>query len=246
VSYDFNNSYGAQGLPYARPAEISVPDVMRQVYAWLAAGLAVGFGISYIVGHNLTFLSAIYGNPVIPIVLMVAWIGAAFGFYPIVQRASPAAGAALYLAFAAIFGLMISAIWIEYGTGTIASAFVTTAAMFGAMSVVGYATKMDLSKLGSILFMALIGLIIASIVNLFLHSSALYWFVSYAGVVIFAGLTAWDTQWIRKSAVAAISAGAGQQSVTVSRVALVGAFRLFLDFINLFLFLLRILGGGRR
>jgi uncharacterized protein len=255
VSYNFNNYYsGAQGLPYAQPAELSVGDVMRRVYAWLAVGLAVGFGISFVVGQAIdnaiatqqgNAIADLVLNPITPIVLIVAYLGVGFGFYPIVQRASPTVGAVVYLLFAAIFGLMVSGIWAYYGTGAIFSAFITTGAMFGAMSILGYATKVDLSKFGAILFMALIGLIIASIVNLFLHNSALYWIVSYAGVVIFAGLTAWDTQWIRRNAVAALAQGGGAQAVTVSRLALFGAFRLFLDFINLFLFLLRILGGRR-
>ncbi len=252
MGYDYNNyNYpGATGLPYAQPGAISIGDVMRRVYAWLAVGLAVGFGVSYVVGQAIlsgnSVANSLVDNPIVPIILIVAYLGVAFGFYPVVRRASPAVGAALYIAFAAIFGLLVAGIWAVYTTQSIFSAFITTAAMFGAMSILGYATKMDLSKLGAILFMALIGLIIASLVNLFLQSSALYWIVSYAGVVIFAGLTAWDTQWIRKSAVAELSRSGGAATVTVSRIALVGAFRLFLDFINLFLFLLRILGGGRR
>ena len=249
MGYDYYS--GAAGVPYAAP--ISVPDVMRRVYAWLALGLVVGFGVSYFVGQQiLAYLNGqnnpignALASPIMSIVLIVAYLGVGFGFFPIVRRTSIAVGAVLYLLFAAIFGVLVSTIWVAYSTTSIFTAFLTTAAMFGAMSVIGYATKMDLSKLGAILIMALIGLIVASVVNIFLQNSAVYWIVTYAGVLIFAGLTAYDTQWIRKAATGAIATGNGQQALTVSRLALLGAFRLFLDFINLFLFLLRILGGRR-
>jgi FtsH-binding integral membrane protein len=154
-----------------------------------------------------------------------------------------AVGAVLYLVFAAVFGLLISAVWYEYATGTIFRAFITTAAMFGIMSIIGFTTKLDLSRLGAIFLMALIGLIVASIINIFLASSVLYFIISLVGVVIFCGLIAYDTQWIKRNAGGLVTSGDGQ---AVGKLALVGAFHLFMDFVNLFLFLLELFGMGSR
>jgi FtsH-binding integral membrane protein len=240
--FNYNQSYdnaGAYGRAF--PGELSIADIMRRVYLWLTAGLAVGFGVSFIIG---TTKPAILFNPVVSIIALIAYIGVAFAFYPVVQRTSLTVGAVLYLGFTAIFGLLISAIWLVYSSESIFSTFVTTGAMFGIMSILGYTTKMDLSKLGSILLMALIGLIVASIVNIFLVNGPLYWIITFAGILIFSGLTAYDTQWIRRNAGSIVYSGDGQAA---GRLALVGAFRLFMDFVNLFLFLLRIFGqGGRR
>jgi FtsH-binding integral membrane protein len=141
-----------------------------------------------------------------------------------------------------VFGLLISSIWLVYSQQSIYSAFITTAAMFGVMSIIGYTTRIDLSKFGVILFMGLIGLIIASLVNLFLQNPLIYWVLTYFGVALFCGLTAYDTQWIKRNAASVAYQGNGQAA---ARVALVGAFHLFMDFVNLFLFLLRIFGNRR-
>jgi hypothetical protein len=137
---------------------------------------------------------------------------------------------------------MVSSIFVVYSTVSIEWTFLATAGMFGVMALIGYTTKLDLSRFGAILLLALIGILVASLVNFFLHSEALYWIVTYAGVAIFCGLTAYDMQWIKRQA-ASIS-GSGSE-VAIERVALIGAFHLFLDFVNLFLFLLRIFGRGR-
>ncbi len=244
MGYPYNSDAGAYGRAY--PGELNVGDVMRMVYLWLSAGLVLGFGISYIIGNSST---PILHTGVVQLLALVGYLVVAFAFYPIVQRASLTVGAALYLGFTALFGLLISSIWVYYGTGAITSAFITTGAMFGIMSILGYTTRLDLSKLGAIFLMALIGLIVASLVNIFLPlpsglSEPLYWIITLAGIVIFCGLTAYDTQWIRRNAGSIVSVGDGQ---AVGRLALVGAFRLFMDFVNLFLFLLRLFGqGGRR
>ena len=138
---------------------------------------------------------------------------------------------------------MTSTAFLQYTAGTILSAFLVTGGMFAVMSLIGYTTRIDLSRFRAILFMGVIGIIIASLVNFFLHSEAVYWLVTYAGVVIFAGLTAYDTQWIKRTAATASLSGSAQ---TQTRVALLGAFKLFLDFVNLFLFVLRILGRSGR
>jgi FtsH-binding integral membrane protein len=137
-------------------------------------------------------------------------------------------------------GLTLSAIFIVYAHSTIVSAFLVTAGTFGAVSVYGFVTKRDLTQYGSILFMALIGLILASVVNLFFASSALYWIITYAGVLLFVALTAYDTQKLRQIAVQTEN-----NPTLAARLSIVGALELYLDFINLFLFILRILGNRR-
>ncbi len=219
---------------------------MRQVYFWLAAGLVIGFGVAFALGHEVARegpsgpLVALLFNPVVWIGTIVVYLVLGFGFGPIIRRASVGLGAVLYLLFTAIFGLMISTIFLQFDVTSIFAAFAVTAGMFGVMSVIGFVTRADLSKFGMILLLALIGLIIASVVNIFWNNGALYWIVTYAGVLIFCGLTAYDTQWIKR---AAAQAGVSGSPQTEGRIALLGAFRLFLDFVNLFLFILRILGG---
>lgn len=232
------------------PEALDLSAVMRQVYTWLAFGLVVAGVVAFVVGQsaiNAVNAAATTGrvdfillNPVAMIISLILYIVLAFALQPIVMRADPTIGSLFYLLFTAVFGFMTSTIFLAYEAGTIIAAFVATAGMFGAMTVIGYTTKTDLSRFGSILMMGLIGIIIASIVNLFLGSSVIYWIVSYAGVLIFCGLTAYDTQWIKNNA-AAIAATGDRQGA--QRLALIGAFRLFLDFVNLFFMLLRIFGG---
>lgn len=247
MSY-YPNSYAPSG---AYGFQLDVPAVMRRVYLWLTMGLALGFGVAFAIGQfalsqihsgQPAAAAALLFNPVLIIIAMIAYLVLGLGFYPIVQRVSLNTGLVLYFAFTAVFGFLISDIFVVYSTTSIWSAFLVTAVMFGAMTLIGYTTGVDLSRFGSILLMALIGLIVASIANFFLHNSTLYWVVTYAGVLIFAGLTAYDTQWIKKQAASFSSIG-GEQAI--GRIALIGAFHLFLDFVNLFLFLLRIFGRGR-
>jgi uncharacterized protein len=250
---------GNPGMPGVNPsgdfaARIDFPEVFRRVYLWLAVGLTIGFGVSFTLGTAINAALAtgqgagileLLFNPIAMIVTVIAYLGVGFLFYPVVQRTSPAVGGALFILFTAIFGYMTAAIFVVYTTESIATAFFITATMFALMTLVGFATKLDLSKFGAILFMALIGLIIASVVNLFLHSTALMWIVSLAGVVIFCGFTAYDTQWIKRNAMLLARSNSIQEEELISRIALIGAFRLFLDFVNLFLSILRITGRGR-
>lgn len=246
------------------PIGLSMGDIMRQVYLWLMAGLLVAFGIAFILGAPVRDLLnvALSGeataaqlaqleraiasspllNPVLSIGALIAYFILAFALQPIVMRASITVGAAVYFLFTALFGYMLGGILLSFQIGDIMAALIATAGMFGVMSFLGYTTKIDLSRFGSILMMALIGLIIASIVNIFLRSPAITWIISYAGVLIFAALTAYDTQWIKNNA--AEIAATGDQT-GAQRLALIGAFHLFLDFVNLFLFLLRIFASSR-
>ncbi|HKS71527.1 MAG TPA: Bax inhibitor-1/YccA family protein [Ktedonobacterales bacterium] len=243
------NQYPASSYPATWGARaLDLGAIMRQVYFWLAAGLVLGFGVAFALGRELLSegpdgtLVRLFANPIVWIGAIVVYLGIGFAFTPIVRRASIGLGAVLYLLFTVVFGLMISTIFLGYDVASILAAFAVTAGMFAVMSVIGFVTKADLSKFGMILLLALIGLIIASVVNIFLSNSVLYWIVTYAGVLIFCGLTAYDTQWIKRAAAQASVSGSAQ---TETRIALIGAFRLFLDFVNLFLFILRIFGGGR-
>ncbi len=246
--YPYNQGYTGAATPGVYASRVDFSAIMRQVYLWLAVGLLLGFGVALGLGQALTtgqpLVTQLMQNPIVVFGSIILYIVLGLAFYPVVRRVSAGVGAVLYLAFTALFGFMISSIFVVYTAQSIWTAFLTTAAMFGAMSLIGYTTRLDLSKFGAVLFMALIGLIIASVVNFFLHSAMLYWIVSIAGVLIFSGLTAYDTQWIKRQALSlAGSYGAGSEMT--QRVALLGAFRLFLDFVNLFLSLLRIFGRQR-
>ncbi len=143
------------------------------------------------------------------------------------------------MAYAALNGLTFSVIFLVYTRASIAQTFFATAGTFGAISFYGYTTKRDLSGMGGVLRMALIGFLIGSLINFFWANSALYWFLTYAGIAIFIGLTAWDTQQIKQMSLQA------RDEISARRIAILGALKLYLDFINLFLLLLRILGGRR-
>ncbi len=244
--YPYNQGYDIPGQR-SMAGGIEFSEVMRQVYLWLAVGLLVGFGVALGLAQQLTagnpLVVSAFENPILTIGVIVVYMVVGFTFYPIVRRASPAVGAVLYLLFTAIFGVMISTIFLVYSTASIWEAFLTSAIMFGVMSVIGFTTRLDLSKLGAILLMALIGVIVASIVNLFLHSGVLMLIVSIISVVVFSGLTAYDTQWIKRQALSMSSSASNTDML--HRIALLGAFRLFLDFVNLFLSLLRIFGRNR-
>jgi FtsH-binding integral membrane protein len=249
----FFSNTNAESRPLSSDLDLGM--IMRQVYIWLALGLVVCFGIAFVLANaagvkldqalegNIAASKFFLFNPAVMIVSLVVYLILAFALQPIIMRASPTVGALFFLLFTGVFGFMMSIILLSYKPASIIAAFVATAGMFGAMTLIGYTTKTDLSKFGSILIMALIGLFIATLVNLFLNSGPLNMLISYAGVLIFAGLTAYDTQWIKNNAGSVASGG---DRAAAQRIALIGAFHLFLDFVNLFLFLLRIFGGSSR
>lgn len=214
-------------------------EVMNRVYAWMTAGLLVTGAVAMFVANSTALTNLIFGNPFLFFGLFIIQIVAVMGLSAGINRLSPAVATAIFMGYAAINGLTLSAIFLAYTATSIASTFFVTAGTFGAMSLYGYTTKRDLSGVGNFAFMALIGLLLASIVNIFWANSVLYWIITYAGVLIFVALTAWDTQKIKKLA-AQVS-----DETTAGRVAVIGALTLYLDFINLFLFLLRIFGGRR-
>jgi uncharacterized protein len=236
----------------AVPSNIDLADIMRRVYSWVCAGLVVCFGVSYFVGQVIVgyltkgenpTLGALFVSPWAYIGSIVLYFVVAFALYPVIQRTSLVVGTLLYLLFTALFGFMLATILLHYTTASIVTAFVTAAAMFGIMSIIGFTTKINLAKFGPILFMALIGILVGSLVNYLIFPAAwLYWGLTYLAVIVFAGLVAYDTQWIARNAAAIAEKGDEQAA---GRIALIGAFRLFLDFVNLFLYLLRIFGRSR-
>jgi FtsH-binding integral membrane protein len=211
------------------------------VYAWMCAGLGLTAVVAWWVSTQPQLMRQIFTGPTLLILFLVE-IGLVITISWAVKSISGPVATALFLLYAGVNGLTLSAIFVVYALPTVAAAFVACAAMFGAMSVYGMVTKRDLSRLGAMLIMGLVGIIVASLLNVFLaHNGLLDWIISWAGVLIFVGLTAYDTQRLRSIALAA-----GGDAALASRWSIVGALRLYLDFINLFLFLLRIFGGRRR
>ncbi|QSH42584.1 Bax inhibitor-1/YccA family protein [Lentisphaerota bacterium ZTH] len=216
---------------------------INRVYGWMCGGLALTALIAYFGAQSPTLVKLLRANPVILIGIIVAEL-VLVGVLSFGQRKlNYAASLLCFLGYAALNGILFSMIFLVYTGGSIASTFFVTSGTFGAMSLYGYVTKRDLTTIGNICFMALIGLIIASVVNIFIASSALYWIVTYAGILIFVGLIAYDTQKIKQMAMAMGNDLA--ETDTGKKYAIMGALTLYLDFINLFILLLRIFGRGR-
>ena len=212
---------------------------LRKVYAYMAGGLLATAVTALIVASSETLFRLITGNPIVLYGLIFCELGMVLAFSALVNRISTAAAGALFFAYAIVNGLTLSIIFLAYTASSISSTFFVTAGTFGALSAYGYATKRDLSGLGGFAMMGLIGLIIASVVNIFLKSSMIYWLTTFVGVIVFTALTAYDTQKLKQFA---LSSSSPEQQ---NKVALQGALMLYLDFINLFLYLLRLLGRRR-
>ena len=213
---------------------------MVRVYNWMTTGLGITGLVAFGIASSPSLTAAIFGNAVIPIVLMIAQIGLVFWLAARVMQMSAQKAGGVFLLYSALSGVTFSVVFLAYTTASITSTFLVTAGTFGAMSFYGYTTKKDLTSWGSFLFMGLIGIIIASVVNMFLANDTMYWVITYAGVLIFVGLTAYDTQKIKEMN---ILGNEGTDEDTKEAVR--GALSLYLDFINLFLMLLRIMGGRR-
>lgn len=239
----------AGSAPYgAFPITIDFAELFRRVYLWLAVGLTISFGVAWAVGqYAIAQINAgqepFIFNPIVWIGSIILYLVMGFAFYPLVRRVSPVVGGLLFILMAAALGLMVASIFVAYTSSSIAAAFFITATMFALTTLIGFTTKLDLSKFRGLLVMALIGFFVALIVNVFLHSSLLFWIVSIVGVVLFSALTAYDTQWIKRNAAALAGTSGAAQEASLNRIALIGAFRLFLDFINLFLSVLELTGG---
>lgn len=211
---------------------------IANVYWWMTFALLVTAVTSYMVGTSRELLKIFVLNRGVFIILFLVELGLVFGISAGIRKMSAATATALFILYAAVNGLTLSAIFAAYSLKTLAVTFSVTAGTFGTMAFIGTVIRKDLSRLGGILFMALIGLVIASIVNMFWANNTLDVICTYAGVLIFVGLTAYDAQKIR---LMYQEAGTEDQE-TVRKVAVLGALTLYLDFINLFLYLLRIFG----
>lgn len=216
--------------------DVGLRQYMLRIYNYMTGGLALTGVVAYVVGTNEALLRAIFGTPLAWVVIL-APLGLVMLFGFRLQRMSVGAAQALFWVFAAAMGLSLSYIFAVYTGASIARVFFITAGTFAAMSLYGYTTSRDLTGLGSFLFMGLIGLVIASIVNIFLASSALDFALSVIGVLIFTGLTAYDTQRIKSIYSELDEAG------VAAKKAIMGALQLYLDFINLFIMLLRLFGN---
>lgn len=217
---------------------LAFPALMRKVYVWMAMALCITGLTAYGVASSPNLLLTLYSHHWLIIGLLFAELGLVVAISGAINRLSLTTATLLFILYSALTGVTFSSIFVVYTMSSIGKVFFITAGTFAAMAFVGYTTRRDLSKMGGILFMALIGLIIATVVNLFIKSSGLELVLSYIGVLVFVGLTAWDTQKIK-----VMLAQQYDMSETSQKVALLGALELYLDFINLFLYMLRIFGS---
>lgn len=234
-----DNSYGYETAVQAEnemTLQRYIAGVMRKVYGKMTLGLLLTALTSFLVVSSQTLLGLLFSSTATIWILFALELGLVIYLSARIDKLSNGTATALFYAYSALNGVALCPIFLAYTGTSIALTFAITAGTFGAMTLAGYFTKTDLSKFGAFMFMALIGLIICSLVNLFLQSSMMHWCISIAGVLIFTGLTAWDTQYIKRMTAEA-------DASMVGKVATMGALRLYLDFINLFLHLLRILGS---
>jgi len=213
---------------------------LAKVFNWMAIGLGLTGVIAWFTAS--TGLAAQLVQGPLFMVLLFAELGLVFYLSARIEKIEPKTATGLFLGYAALNGVTLSMVFLAYTGSSIAATFFITAGMFGAMAVYGLVTKRDLSGMGSFLFMGLIGIIIASVVNIFLKSSSLYWAISLIGVFVFVGLTAYDVQKIKRMGEQGIMQ---QGEGAIQKGAIMGALALYLDFINLFLMLLRFFGGAR-
>ena len=210
------------------------------VYYWMTFALGLSALCAWAVGTTPALTNLVYKNPLLLSVLIVAELGLVIAVSWGINKMSAATATALFALYAALNGVTLGYIFIVYTIPAITSAFLTTTMTFAVMAIIGSVTKRDLTRLGSILLMALIGLIIASFVNIFLKNSTMGWIITYAGVLIFVGLTAYDAQKVKQMYLTM-----GGDMETNRKISVLGALTLYLDFVNLFLMLLRIFGGRR-
>lgn len=215
--------------------------LFRSVYLWMSMALVITGLTALVVADSPAILSAIFSNRFIFYILLFGELGLVWYMSARIHSLSFTSATLLFIFYSVLNGVTLSVIFLIYTLSSIASTFFIAAGTFGVMCLFGYLTKKDLSSVGNLCFMALIGLIIATFVNIFWQNETLYWIVSYAGVLIFVGLTAYDTQKIKRML---LSEGT-EVNDTTRKIALMGALSLYLDFINLFLYLLRVLGNRK-
>jgi hypothetical protein len=218
----------------------TLPVLMRKVYTWMTLALVITGVTAWGVAHSPAILQMIMTNKILLLCLLFGELALVWGVSAAIGRLSLTTATLLFVLYSVLNGVTMSFIFLAYTYESVTNVFLITAGTFAAMAFFGYFTKTDLSSIGRILFMALIGLIIATIVNIFVKSSGFGMILNYLGVLIFVGLTAWDTQKIKQMLATAEDTGE-----TAQKVALMGALSLYLDFINLFIHLLRIMGNQR-
>jgi len=237
------NSYDQWNQPMEQSTvslnENYVAKYITKVYGWMFLGLAITFIVAFLISTNEAAMNLLIGSRGAFLVLFLAQIFLVGYLSVRIQKMSSGTATAVFLGYAALMGVTFSVFLLAYSATTLVTVFAITAGTFGIMSAVGYFTKQDLTSFGRIMMMGLIGIILASIVNWFLASPTLFWIISYVGVAVFVGLIAYDTQKIK--AYAYLDSEEARQ-----KGAILGALALYLDFINLFIMLLRLFGGGRR
>ncbi len=224
------------------PAALRERSIIKNVYMWMTAGLALTGVVAWWFSGNMQLMSAFYSNPMLFFGAIIGELVLVMYLSRNIMRMSAGAATAAFAGYAFLNGITLSTIFLAYTGATIALAFLTTAASFGAMSLYAVTTKRSLQGMGHYLMMGLIGIIIASVINIFLKSPALYYLISYVGIAVFLGLTAYDTQQIL--AMSRQYSGSVDETNYI-RISILGALKLYLDFINIFLFVLRIFGRRR-
>jgi uncharacterized protein len=234
---DFETTRGSTALPTTADAA-RVTAFLRMVYGWMCAGLGVTAFVAFTVTGSPALVRAIASNQILFFALILAELGLVFYLSSWATRLAPGTAIGLFVLYAALNGVTLSLVLLMYTGASVGTTFVVTAGMFGALALFGTTTKRSLAGAGHFFFMGLIGVILASVVGIFWHSEALQFLISVAGVIVFTGLTAWDAQRLKQMALSIPEGESGSYAI-------VGALSLYLNFINLFLILLRFQGGSR-
>ncbi|NIA05300.1 MAG: BAX inhibitor (BI)-1/YccA family protein [Proteobacteria bacterium] len=235
-----NTQYGTSSVTVAQARQEASTIFLAKVFNWMAVGLGLTGVVAYFTAQSGLAMSIVRGP--IFFILVLAELGMVFYLSARIDKLQPGTATGLFVGYSVLNGLTLSTIFLAYTKASIGGTFLITAGMFGAMSVYGLVTKRDLSGMGSFMFMGLIGIILASVVNFFMKSSGLSWAISVIGVLVFVGLTAWDVQRLKDIGEKGIMT---QGDAAIRKGSIIGALSLYLDFINLFLMLLRFFGGSR-
>ncbi len=231
------STYNGQAVSHSSDAEL-LASFFRGVYGWMCGGLAITAATAWVIASSPALTHAIFGNRAVFWILALAQLGIVFVLSAQVDRMASSTASLLFIAYSALTGVTLSSILLVFTGESVFTTFIVTAGMFGALACYGAVTRRDVSGIGQFLFMGVIGILLASVVGIFWHNDGLQFMISVIGVLVFAGLTVYDAQRLKELAFAT---SAGPTSGTT----IVGALALYLDFINLFLFLLRFLGNRR-
>lgn len=223
-------------------AEVRVNEFVRSVYNWMAIGLALTGFVAFYVSKSPSLVQLIFGNPLILIVFILAYFGLVMYLSGRINKISAGTATSLFILYSALTGVLLASVFLVYTAESIASTFFICAGTFVGCSIYGWTTKKDLTSWRGFLMMGLIGIVIAILVNMFIRSSAMSMIIGCIGVIVFVGLTAYDTQKLKNMA---LTQPAGLDGSVIRKGAILGALSLYLDFVNLFLMLLRIFGQRR-